>query len=253
MGSSRGQAMHKHHNIKRRDIPILIPPLASRSVGRGGRKREKESRRERRRGTGREKERERARHHPGTWLANRYPLTFESTLLMLFWQVQAVTMRWWQRLWTTQVHTRKLNPQLRIYFWQALSPASYISINQGCPKPRCLPGKSGPRDTRQQPVLPSYFRHHHSNSRKTGVSLNYFYWNSELPSSSLALSLPVPLCRGISSVWFRSPHPMSCTFSGASVSINRVQTSQPGGRPCRAYPSLTCLLSSMQLLCSNKN
>jgi len=38
---------------------------------------------------------------------NQHDFTLRSVLLVLFWHVQAVTIRWWQRLCTTQVHTRK--------------------------------------------------------------------------------------------------------------------------------------------------
>lgn len=90
----------------------------------GERERERQRRRGREKEGGRERgERECAHISMCRHSANCY-LTFESTLLILFWQVQAVTIRWWQRLWTTQVHTRESNPAV-IHLSEADSLASF--------------------------------------------------------------------------------------------------------------------------------
>lgn len=129
--------------------------------------------------------------------------------------MQAVTIRWWQRLWTTQVHTRELNPQL-IHLSEAYSLVNDTRVNKGCTKPGYLFGCPAHRIAASAPVLPVFFT-----SIFTGplLTLNYSYSSPELNSSFLSPSaeessdgmilVTSPLDLNCQSIAFKSPSQVS--------------------------------------------
>lgn len=150
--------------------------------------------------------------------------------------MQAVTIRWWQRLWTTQVHTRKLNPQLT-HLSEAHRLVSDTGVNKGCIKPRCLFGYLAHRTAASAPVLPIFF---------TGIltgpllRLNYSYSSPELNSSFLA---PFPEESSHSMILVTSPLELNCQ------SIAFKSSSQAPQSLSQVYGSYF----SKEVLCSNKN
>lgn len=141
--------------------------------------------------------------------------------------MQAVTIRWWQRLWTTQVHTRKLNPQLYIYQKLTVWP---VTLDRGLDQAKVLDLDVWP--TEWQSVLQSSVLSLSLSLRSPCSCSNYSYSSPELDSSLRAFSLPVPTSRGIFSRYDSGhPAPWAETFNSMSLPINRVQISQPDFGP----------------------